>query len=265
MNNMDVLKLDEQYMYREENMKIANRNKTQEILKYFYVLSKRNGITYEVANDLWESLCVNYQNLCNHGLEKEIRQFMKSNNANKDAFIYEYIHILSDNANKEQVINEQTGELSIEIENRKFLFAKADNYFKNTKAESIFKRKLEKECFDRTLDLVSIIENSEAVVSYLPNLFVGGYYHAYLKCPNGILVDPASNLVMLNENAKQLLDGDIVFSFNENQLEQQLKQLKTVERIELYDCPKLLQLALFKECSEIEQTKTYTDTVHKRR
>lgn len=112
---------------------------------------------------------------------------------------------------------------------------------------------------------MSVIKDSEAIVSYLPNLFVGGYYHAYLKCKNGNLVDPASNLVMLNENAKQLLTGDIVFSLTKEQLEQNLKQLQTVERIELYDCPKLLQLALFKECMEIEQIESLENTSKKRR
>lgn len=249
---MDVVKLDEQYVYREENMKIENSNRMKDLLKYFYVLSKRNKIKYELKDDLWETFVANYHNLCEQGLEKEIQLYMRGNGAKKEAFLYEYLHVLINTSNEIYKNSEPIKEFFIEIDHTKYLFAKADQYLKNTAAEHILKRKLEKECFDRTQDLVSVIKDSEAVVSYLPNLFTGGYYHAYLKCKNGVLIDPATNLVMLNEEAKQLLKGDIVFSWNQEQLIQQLKQLETVDKIELYDCPKLLQLALFKECYETE-------------
>lgn len=259
---MDIKKLDEQYRYREENMKIENKNKMEEILKNFFMFCKKNKIFYKLKGNIWDTFLMNYQNLCNHGLEKDIRLFMKSNGAKETAFLYEYLLSDINNLNHVSELNEQTGEISLEVENKKLLLAKADTYFENTEIAGIFKKKLQKECFDRTLELVSIIKDSEAIVSYLPNLFVGGYYHAYLKCKNGILIDPASNLVMLNDEAKQLLKGDIVFSLNNEQIIESLEQLKTVEQIELYERPKLLQLALFKECSEIEALESIS---HKRR
>ena len=58
---------------------------------------------------------------------------------------------------------------------------------------------------------------------------------------------------MLNEESKHLLDGDVILSMTKEELTLALDQLNEVDRIEAYDRPLLLKLALFYECKEIEK------------
>ena len=39
------------------------------------------------------------------------------------------------------------------------------------------------------------------IVSYVPNIFVGGHYHAYAKC-NDTIVDSASNAIYFDNTEK---------------------------------------------------------------
>lgn len=262
---MNIQKMEEQYQYREENMKIYNKNKMQEILKYLFYLCQQKQIKYQTKENYWDTFIVNYKNLHQKGAQRDIHLFMKQNGATLLPFLYEALHYDFKYLEPNPPIKGQDNIYSWTIQNKKFKFAKATEYFENSQLKEIFQKKTEKECFARTLDLARCIKESKAVVSYLPNLLKGGYYHAYLKCPNGILIDPASNLVMLNHNAKQLLAGEIIFEMNYEEIQNSLKTLTTIEKIEDYKRPKLLKLALFIECSKIEQIESMNNTSTHRR
>ena len=88
---------------------------------------------------------------------------------------------------------------------------KASEYFKDTKSSYIFNKKLAGECFDRTLEFVRENEEYDAIVSYVPNIFVGGHYHAYAKCGDTI-VDPASNTIYFDSTGDLIEQGDIILT-----------------------------------------------------
>lgn len=253
---MQLIDLENQYQYREENMQIMNRNKMQEMLKYFFYLCQNNHIRYVQGENLWNTFVDNYYSLSEKGFQKEIDLYMKANGFQENAFIYELLHDRNDNHEIQKLIIKQTNKNIISLYNREIEFMDADQYFKNTELEEFFKTKqLAGECFDRSLELLFYLPNSNVIVSYLPNIFAGGYYHAYISCDNGILVDPASNLVLLNQEAKDLLNGQIIFSMNQEEVETELKSLGTIHGIVEYDRPQLLKLALFYECNSIEKEK----------
>lgn len=88
---------------------------------------------------------------------------------------------------------------------------KASEYFKDTKSSYIFNKKLAGECFDRTLEFVRENEEYDAIVRYVPNIFVGGHYHAYAKCGDTI-VDPASNAIYFDSTGDLIEQGDIILT-----------------------------------------------------
>lgn len=238
---MELIDLEEQYQYREEAMKIHNINKMQDVLKYFVYLCKTNNIEYKIGNDLWQSFIINYRKLSENGFQRDIHLYMKTMGAKEYSFLYEALH---DKNNKAEAL---LVDENMEVIN-------ASDYFTNTELESFFKeRKLAGECFDRTLELVSMTQDSKAIVSYLPNLFVGGYYHAYVKLSDGTIIDPACDLVLLNEEAKKLLSGEIVFEGNSNEIKNTLGTMKEIDGIDDYNRPTLLKLALFCECNVKEE------------
>lgn len=243
---MELKDLDELYQYKEENMRIINKNKMLEVLKYFYYLCKKNKIEYYSSNSIWDSFYINYQNLVNINLYEDIRIFMKQKQANEMAFIYEYLHYINQN-------NELTNDN--EIRKKHFKVENAKDYFKNTNLESIFSKKLEGECFDRTLDIVSKLQDSRAVVTYLPNLFQGGFYHAYVKCSDGSLINPASNFVIKDELTKQLLKGTEIISMTYEEIKNTYQELSIIEGITTYDRPILLKIALYEELKAISNNK----------
>lgn len=260
---MNLMDLERQYQYREENMQVMNRNKMNDMLKYFFYLCKKNHTSYFQGNGLWNTFVVNYDSLVRKGLQNDIDFYMKANGFQEDAFIYELLHDRNSNQNIHDLIVKKDNYSSITLYNKEIQFMDADQYFENTGLRDFFiTQKLKEECFDRSLDLLSYIPGSKAVISYLPNIFVGGYYHAYISCVNGILVDPASNLVLLNQEAKNLLKGQVVFSISKEELHDQLELLNTVNGMSEYDRPQLLKLALFYECSLIEEEEK-TDNLRK--
>lgn len=250
---MTVMDLEEQYQYKEEDMQIENINKMYSVLRYFNFLCKENKIDYQEKQTLWDTFSTNYCMLCQIGKKADINLYMKKNNSNEYSFIYEMLHYRFKDKDISSKLISSSDYVTLDIDNKHFEFKEASSYFKDPKIKEVFMKKLDKECFDRTLDLVYCIEGSKAIVSYLPNMLVGGYYHAYIECSDGKLIDPASNLIMLNEESKHLLDGDVILSMTKEELTLALAQLNEVDRIEAYDRPLLLKLALFYECKEIEK------------
>lgn len=245
---MELKDLDKLYTYKVENQELMNKNKLREVLQYFYILCKRKNIEYYSSNNLWDSFFVNYNNLVNLGLYDDIRLFLKQQKANEMAFIYEYLHYRN---NYSELKNKNI----IELRGKILKFHDAHEYLKNTNLAPIFSQKLVGECFDRTLDIVSILDESQAVVSYLPNLFVGGFYHGYVRCPDGTLIDPSCNLVIEDEETKELLNGSEIISMTKEEIEATIEEMALINGIEDYDRPQLLKIALYKEYKTLKENK----------
>lgn len=94
---------------------------------------------------------------------------------------------------------------------------KASEIFKNSKSNYIFNRDLIHRCWDRSYDFAKENPDYTIVLSYLPNFFSDGHYHAYLE-KGSTTLDIASNGFYESETeSKKVLDGEIIkkLSFEE--------------------------------------------------
>ena len=209
------------YEFKEIEMKSQNFSKVEKAVSYFRGLARHYNLPYmdyEDIQDITDRFLVNYVELSKYQKD-EIALYLKKQNYNKQALLNEYIYdYLSVNplVNIEDVpiVNKVTTNNNITILDAaigKIKLGKASEYFKDTKSSYIFNKKLHEECFDRTLEFVSENEDYDAVVSYVPNIFKGGHYHAYAKCGDTI-VDSASNAIYFNNTGELIEKGDIIFT-----------------------------------------------------
>ena len=124
---------------------------------------------------------------------------------------------------------------------------KASEIFKNTKSDYIFKRNLLQRCWYRSYDFAKENPDYTIVLSYLPNFFSNGHYHAYLEKDN-ITLDIASNgFYESKSDSQKVLNGEIVkkLSFEEAEETYQtvIKELNNDKATKEYS--KLHLLALY--------------------
>ena len=209
------------YEFKEVEMRNQDLNKLKTVLSYFRGLARHYKLPYsdyEDIQDITDRFLVNYVELSKYQKD-DIALYLKKQNYNKQALLNEYIYdYLSVNplvkiedvpiVNKVTTVDNKT---ILDTNIGKIKLGKASEYFKDTKSSYIFNKKLTGECFDRTLEFVKENEEYEAIVSYVPNIFVGGHYHAYAKCDDTI-VDPASNAIYFDNTGNLIEQGDIIFS-----------------------------------------------------
>lgn len=95
--------------------------------------------------------------------------------------------------------------------------SKASEIFKDTKSNYIFKKELMQKCWNRSYDFAKENPDYTIVLSYLPNFFSSGHYHAYLE-KGSTTLDIASNGLYESKNdSKKVLNGEIIkkLSFEE--------------------------------------------------
>lgn len=209
------------YEFKEVEMRNQDLNKLKTVLSYFRGLARHYKLPYsdyEDIQDITDRFLVNYVELSKYQKD-DIALYLKKQNYNKQALLNEYIYdYLSVNplvkiedvpiVNKVTTVDNKT---ILDTNIGKIKLGKASEYFKDTKSSYIFNKKLTGECFDRTLEFVKENEEYDAIVSYVPNIFVGGHYHAYAKCDDTI-VDPASNAIYFDNTGNLIEQGDIIFS-----------------------------------------------------
>lgn len=209
------------YEFKEVEMGNQDLNKLKTVLSYFRGLARHYKLPYsdyEDIQDITDRFLVNYVELSKYQKD-DIALYLKKQNYNKQALLNEYIYdYLSVNplvkiedvpiVNKVTTVDNKT---ILDTNIGKIKLGKASEYFKDTKSSYIFNKKLTGECFDRTLEFVKENEEYDAIVSYVPNIFVGGHYHAYAKCDDTI-VDPASNAIYFDNTGNLIEQGDIIFS-----------------------------------------------------
>lgn len=88
---------------------------------------------------------------------------------------------------------------------------KASPLFKNTKHSYIFHSPLINRCFRKTEDfMMEDPSGYKAVLAYMPSMFTGGLFHAYLESDSNVL-DIASNCFYPTiEDSKIALNGEVV-------------------------------------------------------
>ena len=104
---------------------------------------------------------------------------------------------------------------------------KASPLFKNESYHYIFYNHLVSECFARSYEFAKENRDSCSVVlSYMPNSFYAGHYHAYLELDSGIL-DIASNCFYpVKEDSSKVLNGQIIKKMTFSELEDDFARLE---------------------------------------
>lgn len=206
------------YEFKEEVMREADKQVLEQVLMYFKHLAICYNLPYKELTKLQDTFIYNYVELSKYQKD-EVSLLLKQKNCNQQALLDECIYeALSSNPliNIKDVplINKATNDkdkMILETTVGTIRLGKASEYFKDTQSSYIFNKKLTGECFDRTLEFVKENEEYDAIVSYVPNIFVGGHYHAYAKC-NDTIVDSASNAIYFDNTGNLIEQGDIIFT-----------------------------------------------------
>ena len=128
--------------------------------------------------------------------------------------------------------------------------SRASKIFENSKSAYIFKKPLMGECYYRTYDFLKENKNEyKVVLSYMPNFFHEGHYHAYLE-NNTHILDIASNAYYTKEEAKKVLCGDVIVKLTYDEIEAKINELE--EKIpEVKEKSKLHALALYYDIKKV--------------
>lgn len=121
---------------------------------------------------------------------------------------------------------------------------KASEILSDSESYHVFKKNLMGQCYERTYDFLRENNDYRAVLSYMPNFFYGGHYHAYLEKDNAVL-DIASNaLYYSKQSINKILCGEIIAKLTYKQVQQKFNAIKnTTPNINSKN--KLLTLALY--------------------
>lgn len=130
-------------------------------------------------------------------------------------------------------IKRENNKYNIDTSIGKISLGKASDYFANTRSKYIFKKTLAGMCFDRTTEFVDKNHKYKAIVSYLPNVFIGGHFHAYAK--NDIIVAPACNAIFFDATGELIEQGKNIYETTSEMLQKESDD---------YDYPELLVAAL---------------------
>lgn len=109
---------------------------------------------------------------------------------------------------------------------------------------SVFDKQLMGQCYERTYDYIKENNQARAIISYMPNFFYGGHYHAYVKNEDSILDIAANALYYKKEYADKILCGDKLLELSYKQVKKKYQTIKHTTP-QLSDKNKLLTLALY--------------------
>lgn len=109
---------------------------------------------------------------------------------------------------------------------------KASDFFANHPSSYIFVKPLMNQCYDRTYDFIKENRDYTAVLSYMPNFFRGGHYHAYLERGSEVLDIASNSFYESKEFADKVLTGELVKKVSFEQIEEDYARVKR-------ECPDL--------------------------
>ena len=225
----------------EDREMLANRDRLRECLIYFKWLAKNNGLSFKETGNIVDTFFKNYPNLYQY-YEAEISAFLTQKKFKEKSALHEMLYCFLENENTKELkrmpfvhdIKEEDKKYTIDTSLGRVSLRKASEYFSNTKSKYIFKKTLAGMCFDRTTEFVEQNPEYQAIVSYLPNVFVGGHYHAYAK-KEDIIVDPACNAMFLDGTGELIEQGEIIYQTTTETLQKESNN---------DDYPKLLVAAI---------------------
>lgn len=105
--------------------------------------------------------------------------------------------------------------------------AKASPLFIKDDVHCVFYNHLVSECFIRSYEFAAFKKDDcRVVLSYLPNLFYSGHYHAYLELNDSVLDIAANCLYFSMEDSNKILNGRIVKKMSYGEIEEEYSDLK---------------------------------------
>lgn len=122
--------------------------------------------------------------------------------------------------------------------------SQASEIFSSSPSSHIFNKILMGKCYERSYDFLRENRNYQAVLSYMPNFFYGGHYHAYLE-KDGKVLDIASNAFYSSkESSDKILCGEVIKKLTYKQAKQKFETIKNTTS-NINSQQKLLTLALY--------------------
>lgn len=188
--------------------------------------------------------------------EKILKELMEYYKFNYSMSIHNAIYyLLSNDKEVSKSIDPLSwpGILDIKVDGSKYILYtilgnievyKASEILKDSKSYYIFMKELMGQCYQRSYEFLKENGDYRAILSYMPNFFYGGHYHAYLKNTDSIL-DIASNAIYYDsEFSDKILCGDIIAELSYKQVVNKFDTLRNVEP-KLPSKNKLLTLGLY--------------------
>lgn len=237
-----------------ESTKKDNEIAEQILYEYLKVCNNPNNPYLEGYNSVEDLLTFYFilKKTCN---EKQLQELMDKYNFNYNSSIHNAIYYT---LGKEWEVQGRDplvwpGIINIQnIDDTKYILdttsgiinvRKASKIFSKSSSSYIFYRELMGQCYKRSYQFLKENRNFKAVLSYMPNFFYGGHYHAYLEKGSDIL-DIASNAFYDDpESSSKILCGDIIAKLSFDEVEDEFEKIrKEIPKVKGED--KLLILTL---------------------
>ena len=256
MNYTDLSKL---YEKREQK---ANEQDNKIAGKVLLEFSKKYNLPNHITGNHIEDLLYNYFLLKNTPVIDELETIMNKYKFNYTMSIHNAIYYLL-GMRQDTLILDSNPSLWPGIESIKQVdniytlkttigeikVSKASKIFEGTNVEYIFNKPLMGQCYRRSYDFVREKQDDyDVVLSYMPNFFYGGHYHAYLESDNAVLDIAANSYYHTKEDASKILNGTIIRKLNYKKIEEDYKVLcHHIPELKFMNNPKLLTLALYND------------------
>lgn len=240
---------------RERKPEQKNNLIAEEFISKYLEKICKNALLYQIGNPI-EDLLYEYFLLKGTEAEEVFLDLFDSYNFNYSMSIHNVIYYLL-STDKEYVdtidpllwpgINDIKKDKSRYILNTTLGTVevyKASEILSVSKSCHIFNKNLMGQCYERTYDFLRENSDYRAVLSYMPNFFYGGHYHAYLEKDNEVL-DIASNaLYYSKQSINKILCGEIITKLTYKQVQQKFNTIKNITP-NINSKNKLLTLALY--------------------
>lgn len=240
---------------RERNPRQKNNLIAEQFISKYLEKTCKNQLLYQTGSPI-DDLLYEYFSIKGSKEEKVFIELLNYYNFNYSMSIHNAIYyLLATEREKVDTIDPLLwpGVNSIKKDDSKYILDtilgtievyKASEILCDSESYHIFLKTLMGQCYERTYDFLNENKDYRAVLSYMPNFFYGGHYHAYLEKDNQVL-DIASNaLYCSKQSVDKILCGEIVAKLTHKQAQQKFNTLKNTAP----DIPtknKLLTLALY--------------------
>lgn len=245
----------EQEKLREIKPEQKNNSIAGQFISKFLEMTYRDELLYRTGNPT-EDLLYEFFALKGTEFEKVFLDLLNSYNFNYSMSIHNAIYYLL--ATDREYVNTidpllWPGINDIKGDGSRYILStilgtievyKASEILSGSKSHHIFEKDLMGQCYERTYEFLRENNDYRAVLSYMPNFFYGGHYHAYLEKDNEVL-DIASNALYYSEQSiNKILCGEILVKLTYRQVKQKFNEIEnTIPNIGSKN--KLLTLALY--------------------